>query len=552
MVRISGFLLLLSLNTFGQVNLNKGLVAYYPFNGSLNDESGRQNHPVSSKVTFTKGKDGTPKTACYFNGSNNFIRIRSNKDLTPQQMTLVAIVKPMGFYMGKCYNNSIIDKGTSDYLPGVYALRFTAGEYTRGDCDDPALAYQNFVGSSNVNPGITSKDIRVKTGTWYCIIYTVSDSEEKLYVNGILISKTKKIADIGYNNDDLFLGRKNNAQYPYWFNGVMDEIRIYNRVLNTEEVKLLCTQNIPEKKTDLACEGANKVTASFKYYINDCNKAVFDLASAKNTNLYKVQWFFGDGMTSTEKEPSHRYNSFETFTARVIVTSKTGCRDTMSRKIQIQSLETGFTYTEENEPGRLYFKARNNSAGYDWDFGDGKTGKGYSAISHTYTESGQYTASLFARNSAGCTDTSTTTINVLLPDAKDSFQTDGLITATLQPAASPILEKRQKDIVKNLVIESDSLTVSLYDNGIIDGDSITLIFNDEVLLTHHLLKNTPVTIKLHIDKARTTNELIMYAENLGSIPPNTAFMIIQEGTNRHYLSVSSSKSQNGVITFTFR
>ena len=76
----------------------------------------------------------------------------------------------------------------------------------------------------------------MQTGTWYLVVYTYGKQSSKLYIDGEMITSFVTKNKIGKNKDDLFLGRKDNAQYPYWFNGVMDEIRIYNRTLSADEV----------------------------------------------------------------------------------------------------------------------------------------------------------------------------------------------------------------------------------------------------------------------------------------------------------------------------
>ena len=102
-----------------QVNLNSGLVAYYPFNGNADDASGNGNNAIFNNATLTTDRFGVPNSAYYFNGIDNYMQIANSLSLVPQELSLCAIIKPLGFYTGPCYNSCIIDKGSPDYIPGI-------------------------------------------------------------------------------------------------------------------------------------------------------------------------------------------------------------------------------------------------------------------------------------------------------------------------------------------------------------------------------------------------------------------------------------------------
>ena len=228
--------------SFSQITLDKGLVLHYTFNGSVKDESNNNNNPVFNNSKLVEDRFGNKNAAAYFNGVDNYIQIKNNSSLCPEEITMVAVIKPMGFYNGKCFNNSIIDKGYLDFNPGCYALRYTAGEYTHGDCDDGDTAHQNFVGMVSGTSGKTSGDEYIKLNTWYNVVFTFNKQYCRLYLNGEMISSYGSGGNIGKNKEDLFIGKKGNPNYPNWFNGVVDEIRIYNRSLKSEEVAELYTQ----------------------------------------------------------------------------------------------------------------------------------------------------------------------------------------------------------------------------------------------------------------------------------------------------------------------
>ena len=121
---------------------------------------------------------------------------------------------------------------------------------------------------------------------------------------------------------------------------------------------------------------------------------------------------------------------------------------------------------------------------------------------------------------------------------------------TIKPTIK--LESRKKDLIKEIEAEHEEVSITLYDNGTVDGDSITLVYNDSILTTHKLLTEKPLTFIIKLAKGNSRNELLMYAENLGSIPPNTAMMIIYDGNKRYEVSIRSSEKSSGMVSFKLR
>lgn len=550
------FIILILSNTLAaQVNLDKGLVAYYPFNNNAKDESGNNNNPSQVKASFTTDRLGKPNAACFFDGKSNFIRIPDNPSLRFRgPFSMSAWVKVNGFYTGECHGNRIIMKGYSDIDNGNYLLTFDDNHSTNGNnCYNPVpdTKRQSFYGPYTVP---VTKNYIV-TGKWYLLTYTYDGINSLLYVDCNLQAKGTSRNYAFSNREDLFFGKLDNPKFPYWFNGCLDEVRIYNRALTKEEITALCNTPTPPATPNTTCTGDNKVAAKFDYTISNCQTVEFTLAAAKQKNFSRIQWTFGDGTTSNKKNPVHTYQNYGTYKVRAIVTSQSGCRDTVIKTIQLQPLHTDFTFTEQGQPGQLTFRVKNNKASYAWNFGDQESSQGESAITHRYTTSGQYTVQLFARNSVGCTDTVQKKIDILLPEPQaiaNAPKDTVVITPPVIPKQTVQLEKRDRDVIRNIMVEQDSITLLLYDNGMIDGDTITLVYNSDILLTHQLLKSKPLTLRLKVDAGRPANELVMYAENLGSIPPNTALMVIYDGEKRYDVNISSNKQSNGIVTFTLR
>lgn len=110
------------------------------------------------------------------------------------------------------------------------------------------------------------------------------------------------------------------------------------------------------------------------------------------------------------------------------------------------------------------------------------------------------------------------------------------------------MPERQVEIAKELEVESDTVEVDFYDNGEVDGDSIAVFFNKQLVAYHLKLSTRSIHFVFTLDKTKDLNELMMFAENLGGIPPNTALMIVDDGKNKHQIRLSSSLEKSAAIT----
>lgn len=108
-------------------------------------------------------------------------------------------------------------------------------------------------------------------------------------------------------------------------------------------------------------------------------------------------------------------------------------------------------------------------------------------------------------------------------------------------------KNREKVIADELVVNSDTLKVDFYDNGEIDGDSISIFFNDQLIAFNRILSKRAVHFDLVLDSNKETNELTMFADNLGSIAPNTALMLVNDGKKRYELRLSSNLEKSASV-----
>jgi Concanavalin A-like lectin/glucanases superfamily len=368
-MKTSALHVLISFIIYGNLTAqtNTSLVLRYQFNNTVADISSNSNNPSFNNTTFTTDRFGNANSAVHFNGANSFIQIPNNLSLNfANTITLSAWVRPTGFYYDICHASSILNKGTADYLPGNYSLRFDDALFTEGKgCSGDRLKDSLHMNFRATGTPLKTYTPFIEKNKWYHLVYTNDGSTATLYVD-CDIKYAVPFKETFTNTEDLFLGKTNDEFFPFWFNGDLDDVRIYNRALSKTEVEQLCAEET--KKPEL-----------------------------------------------------------------------------------------------------------------------------------------------------------------------------------LKPA--PVIEKRTNELVRQIMVDNDSVSVSLYDNGEIDGDSVTLIYNNNIITTHQLLTAQAKTFVLKVEPGNAKNELVMYAENLGSIPPNTALMIITDGNKRYEVNVRSSKYSNGVVAF---
>ncbi len=99
---------------------------------------------------------------------------------------------------------------------------------------------------------------------------------------------------------------------------------------------------------------------------------------------------------------------------------------------------------------------------------------------------------------------------------------------------------------------TDTVRIELYDNGEIDGDSVSLYLNNELLLQHLRLTAEGKVLLVPIDKSLPVNRLVLFAENLGTLPPNTALMEVTVHGKTYHLFLSTDYKKNASVEFTLQ
>jgi hypothetical protein len=114
---------------------------------------------------------------------------------------------------------------------------------------------------------------------------------------------------------------------------------------------------------------------------------------------------------------------------------------------------------------------------------------------------------------------------------------------------STMIGGRKSEFSQEVYFKSDSLILTLYDNGEIDGDTVSVYLNGEVVMPSQGLKSSAIRKTIHMDDGLETFTLVMFAESLGKYPPNTGLLVIRDGNDVYNLRFSSDFQKSSGIVF---
>jgi len=204
-----------------------GLVAWYPFNGNANDESGNGNNCTVTNCTLVPDRFGKLNRAYSFDGSNStsIITGTANPVLSLSQVTLSAWVKIKGQGVDFPRIIGVAPSNTSDEKYGMF-LNSTA--------PPRAVAFYSY-------PSINwSQTLFLNDNVWHHLLTTFDGSTVKIFIDGILDKTVFNVPALGQFTSGhvvaigggAFLGNDR-------FDGALDDLRIYNRVLSDAEIQAL-------------------------------------------------------------------------------------------------------------------------------------------------------------------------------------------------------------------------------------------------------------------------------------------------------------------------
>lgn len=211
-----------------------GLVGWYPFNGNANDESGNGNDGVVNGVTLTTDRNGKSNSAYNFDGIDDFIEIQDAQSLKFTDEITISFWMRLDNLPTDGIGHQIITKQVNSGVnqEGFHIVLNNGNElmyrYKNGTSGTQIFLYEDAINFPSL-------------GSWFHVVAVTNNSEDKLYINNILVDYNSPSADIGgMNISNLIFGK------PTWtngnaslFNGGIDDIAIYNRALTQQELTAL-------------------------------------------------------------------------------------------------------------------------------------------------------------------------------------------------------------------------------------------------------------------------------------------------------------------------
>lgn len=148
-----------------------------------------------------------------------------------------------------------------------------------------------------------------------------------------------------------------------------------------------------------------------------------------------------------------------------------------------------------------------------------------------------------------------TVVNTLPENTKAAAVNETIVSTNTNATKSAgqilpwVLVGRENKLVKQVTVNSPSISIDLYDNGTIDNDTIMIFDNKVLVLENKRLSYKATHFEVNFNKENNRHEIIIVAHNLGTVPPNTALMVVKDGTSRQEIYITSTLSVNAMIIF---
>lgn len=221
------------------VDIPTGLIGYYPFSGNGDDASGNGNHGIVNGATLANDRFGNSNSAYRFNGTSTYIKINNSASLNNSSVSISG-----------WFNASSLTQNDVEGAKGIIGKWWQSPSSCGGNYNAYLLCLTKPIGkSSTVLGGATNyyegnifyANSPLQTDNWYHFTF-IHDANQggRIYLNGILVNSNTIKGNICNSINAITIGADvKNGTYWRFFEGLIDDIRIYNRVLTPAEINYL-------------------------------------------------------------------------------------------------------------------------------------------------------------------------------------------------------------------------------------------------------------------------------------------------------------------------
>ena len=137
------------------------------------------------------------------------------------------------------------------------------------------------------------------------------------------------------------------------------------------------------------------------------------------------------------------------------------------------------------------------------------------------------------------------------PTAKKQIEDKPILNKKELPIP-PVMKLRENNLVQTITSSTQNVIIRIYDNGEIDDDTISVYLDKKLVLSKERLSASPLVVNIRMDEDNNVHELVMVADNLGRIPPNTSLMMVTAGDKRYEVRITSTEQKNAVVRFVYQ
>jgi gliding motility-associated-like protein len=393
--------------SIAQFTLTDSLIAYYPFNGNSIDESNNGNNGTVFGATLTTDRLGNPNSAYSFDGINDEIIVTTpfgGQAVINNEFTMTGWLKTT-----TSKTNAVVISIHTACQGGASNDYFIAHI---SNLNNGTASFSDFITQLYYHSPFTMTDeSAISDDNWHFFAYTYDNGSTVLRIDNNIVASDNVIPS-NYNHSpsvNLVIGNVHSTSCPFdsYFEGDLDELRLYTRVLSNSELGILYNET--------------QIVANFNVINNNCDTEVSFSNSSANADTYF--WDFGDGNASNQENPTHNYTTEGTYTVTLTASNNNGSSNIIVRDVVInQPPLADFIRSSIAKINSAILFTDNSSSDvitWAWDFGNSFS----STLQNpniSYTLAGVYNVQLIVTDDLGCTDTITKSVTIS-EDEKDFF-----------------------------------------------------------------------------------------------------------------------------------